>query len=56
MMSRRRTQSLFANDETEQLPDSTTSAPLAERMRPRTLEEFVGQPQLIGEGRILRRL
>jgi len=56
MMSRRRTQSLFADAEAEQLPDSTTSAPLAERMRPRTLEEFVGQPQLIGEGRILRRL
>ncbi|MDQ3755665.1 MAG: replication-associated recombination protein A [Acidobacteriota bacterium] len=56
MMSRRRTQSLFADAEAEQLPDSTTSAPLAERMRPRTLEEFVGQQHLIGEGRILRRL
>src|SRR3977135_2072230 len=31
-------------------------APLAERMRPRTLEEFVGQSHLVGEGRILRRL
>ena len=31
-------------------------APLAERMRPRTLEEFVGQQHLIGEGRVLRRL
>jgi putative ATPase len=32
------------------------SAPLAERMRPRTLAEFVGQSHLVGEGRILRRL
>ena len=32
------------------------SAPLAERMRPRSLTEFVGQNHLVGEGRILRRL
>lgn len=32
------------------------SAPLAERMRPRSLAEFVGQNHLVGEGRILRRL
>ncbi len=30
-------------------------APLAERMRPRRIEEFVGQEQLLGEGRILHR-
>src|SRR5881628_1883749 len=30
-------------------------APLAARMRPRTLEEFVGQEHLVGEGRVLRR-
>jgi len=35
---------------------SATAAPLAERMRPRTLNEFVGQEQLVGEGRVLRRL
>ena len=29
-------------------------APLADRMRPRTLEEFVGQNHLLGEGKILR--
>ena len=29
--------------------------PLADRMRPRTLEEFVGQAQIIGDGRLLRR-
>jgi len=35
---------------------SDASAPLAERMRPRSLAEFVGQSHLVGEGRILRRL
>ena len=30
-------------------------APLAERMRPRSPEELVGQQHLVGEGRILRR-
>jgi putative ATPase len=29
--------------------------PLAERMRPRTLAEYVGQQQLLGGGRLLRR-
>jgi putative ATPase len=33
----------------------TNEAPLAARMRPRSLEEFVGQEQIIGEGRLLRR-
>jgi len=35
---------------------ATPAAPLAERMRPRSLAEFVGQSHLVGEGRILRRL
>ena len=30
-------------------------APLAERMRPRTLDEFVGQRHIVGQGRLLRR-
>ena len=30
-------------------------APLAERMRPRSLDEFLGQKQIVGEGRLLRR-
>jgi len=30
-------------------------APLADRMRPRTLDEFVGQDRLVGEGALLRR-
>jgi putative ATPase len=32
-----------------------SEAPLAARMRPRTLAEFVGQEPIIGEGRLLRR-
>ena len=35
--------------------DAAQRAPLAERMRPRTLEEFVGQEHLTGEGKILKR-
>jgi putative ATPase len=62
-MPRRKTERLF--DEPGAPPGSAgddgaaaagTDAPLAERMRPRTLAEFVGQQQLVGEGRILRRL
>ncbi|MEM9273950.1 MAG: AAA family ATPase [Cyanobacteria bacterium P01_F01_bin.143] len=30
-------------------------APLADRMRPRTLDEFVGQNHIVGAGRLLRR-
>lgn len=30
-------------------------APLAARMRPRTLSEFIGQEEIVGEGRLLRR-
>src|SRR3990172_9121745 len=30
-------------------------APLAARMRPRTLDEFVGQEHIVGEGRLLRK-
>lgn len=36
-------------------PAPTAFAPLAERMRPRTLDEFVGQSHLLGPGRLLRR-
>ena len=35
--------------------ENTSSAPLADRMRPRTLDEFIGQTQLLGQGRLLRR-
>src|SRR5882724_5272204 len=48
------TGNLFGNLPAAQPVES--SAPLAERMRPRSLAEFVGQNHLVGEGRILRRL
>ena len=31
------------------------AAPLADRMRPRTLDEFVGQEHIVGKGKLLRR-
>jgi putative ATPase len=31
------------------------SAPLAARMRPRTLDDFIGQEEIIGQGKLLRR-
>ena len=36
--------------------DRPDSQPLAARLRPGTLEEFVGQKHLLGEGKVLRRL
>src|SRR6266542_6090686 len=53
-MIRSGTGNLFG--ETEPTPTGETLAPLAERMRPFSLDEFVGQRQLVGEGRILPRL
>lgn len=35
--------------------DQHTVAPLAERMRPRTLEEYIGQRHILGVGKLLRR-
>src|SRR5689334_19226594 len=48
------TRSLFGNDAPEPVP--LDGAPLAERMRPRSLAEFVGQEHLVGQGRVLRKL
>lgn len=36
-------------------PSTANGEPLASRMRPRTLDEFVGQEHIVGEGRLLRR-
>ena len=36
--------------------DRQRSAPLASRLRPQSLEEFVGQKHLVGDGMVLRRL
>jgi len=35
---------------------SSEIAPLAERMRPRTISEYVGQDHILGQGKLLRRL
>ena len=32
------------------------SQPLAERLRPRTLDEYIGQKHLVGEGAVLRKI
>jgi len=32
-----------------------TEAPLAARMRPHTLEEYIGQEHIVGERKLLRR-
>ncbi len=47
---------LFEPPAAPDIDDTGAGAPLAARMRPRTLDEFVGQEHLVGEGRILRRL
>lgn len=31
-------------------------APLAERLRPKTLDEYIGQEHLVGKGAVLRRM
>ncbi len=36
--------------------DDQTNQPLAARLRPETLDEFVGQTHLLGQGKVLRRL
>jgi putative ATPase len=43
---------LFAEVETEQ---TNAAAPLASRMRPRSLDEFVGQEHILAPGKLLRR-
>lgn len=42
--------------EQKSLFENEVNQPLASRLRPRDLDEFVGQTHLIGEGKILRRL
>lgn len=45
--------SLFEQQEANHLEQAK---PLAARMRPRTLDEFVGQKHFLGEGKLLRRM
>ena len=44
---------LFRKQEEEKL---ISNAPLAVRMRPRTIDEFAGQKHFVGEGKLLRRM
>ncbi len=37
------------------MTDKTHKVPLADKMRPNTLEDFIGQEKLLGKGKILRR-
>jgi putative ATPase len=45
------TNTLFPESEKSPI---TTEAPLAERLRPRNLDEIIGQAHLIGQGKVLR--
>jgi putative ATPase len=48
-------QDLFESDDKAGPPALQATAPLAARMRPRTLEEFVGQAHILAPGKLLRR-
>ena len=68
MAGKNESESLFPEFEETELPemeraarqnggaDPPASAPLAERMRPQTLDQFIGQSHILGPGRLLRRL
>ena len=49
----KKTMDLF---DTKAAADTLREAPLAERMRPQTIADFVGQEHLLGPGKLLRRL
>ena len=46
---------LFSEEEDVNAASANSAAPLATRMRPRALEEFVGQEHILGPGKLLRR-
>jgi putative ATPase len=48
-------QDLFESDDKATAPTAHATAPLAARMRPRALEEFVGQEHILAPGKLLRR-
>lgn len=39
----------------EKMIDINTNIPLSERMRPKTLDEFIGQEHIVGKNMLLRR-
>jgi putative ATPase len=48
-------QDLFEPSEESESQETNAAAPLATRMRPRTLEEFAGQEHILAPGKLLRR-
>lgn len=55
-MARDEMMTLFGEASEPASDETWPDAPLAERMRPRSLDEFVGQGHLVGEGRLVRRI
>ncbi len=53
MLNDERKETLFSGPERQRI---SSAAPLAVRMRPTTLEEFVGQRHFLGRGKLLRRM
>lgn len=49
---------LFGNENTtkDKVKDAGKFQPLAERMRPKTLDDFAGQKHLIGDGKPIRKM
>ncbi len=50
-----RVHDLFSEEKDVDPASATSAAPLATRMRPRSLEEFVGQEHILAPGKLLRR-
>ncbi len=48
-------QDLFETETTKAVKSPTAASPLAARMRPQSLEEFVGQQHILAPGKLLRR-
>jgi len=47
---------LFEDPQGQAGPSGRSRVPLATRMRPQQLEDFIGQEQLLGKGMLLRRM
>src|SRR5690554_3615821 len=54
--SGRQSQQALFDEPSVSLDEYDATAPLAARMRPRTLDEYIGQEHIVGEGKLLRRL
>src|ERR1700729_1443456 len=52
--SRKQSEDLFEFANTHSRTDTPETGPLAHRMRPKTLDEFVGQERVLGPGKPLR--